>query len=234
MIDGPDFEKVTFEDLIPIENETTRNLPREILSHKLARLSKAVALLDNGKKPATGFLIAPNLLMTNWHVFEKASWANGAIARFGYLESDPDTEDYEIDPDIFFHNNKDLDYAVVGVSGEPGDEHKWGVISIPQKSIQETPKHVIIIQHPQGRTQEIVFKNNEVVQIDERIIRYKADTEYGSSGSPVFNENFDLVALHHGYDKKNGFSKRGISDFSYSSRFSRSTNAASIQSKFLT
>jgi endonuclease G len=29
------------------------------------------------------------------------------------------------------------------------------------------------------------------------VIHYYSDTDYGSSGSPVFNNTWDLMALHH-------------------------------------
>ncbi len=57
---------------------------------------------------------------------------------------------------------------------------------------------VAIIQHPRGRKKEIVLHNNEVTKLSLNNIDYKADTDYGSSGSPVFNINWKLVALTKG------------------------------------
>ncbi|BAZ21706.1 hypothetical protein NIES4073_25840 [Kalymmatonema gypsitolerans NIES-4073] len=54
---------------------------------------------------------------------------------------------------------------------------------------------VAIIQHPRGRKKEIVLKNNQAVKLSFNNLDYRADTDYGSSGSPVFNMNWELVAL---------------------------------------
>jgi len=58
---------------------------------------------------------------------------------------------------------------------------------------------VFIVQHPKGRQKEIVLRDNEVANngLFETVLRYRADSDYGSSGSPVFNANWELVALHH-------------------------------------
>lgn len=56
---------------------------------------------------------------------------------------------------------------------------------------------VNIIQHPRGRAKEIVFYSNRVQKISPECIQYEADTDLGSSGSPVLNRQWQIVALHH-------------------------------------
>ena len=56
---------------------------------------------------------------------------------------------------------------------------------------------VNIIQHPRGRQKEVVISDNKVQSIYEKVIEYTADADFGSSGSPVFNNRWQLVALHH-------------------------------------
>jgi V8-like Glu-specific endopeptidase len=58
---------------------------------------------------------------------------------------------------------------------------------------------VSIIQHPKGRFKEIVLSNNRVQGISDNFLYYEADADYSSSGSPVFNAQWQLVALHHAY-----------------------------------
>lgn len=57
---------------------------------------------------------------------------------------------------------------------------------------------VNIIQHPKGRRKEIVLSNNRVTDISENFIMYEADADFSSSGSPVMNQQWQLVALHRG------------------------------------
>ncbi|MHC4069925.1 MAG: trypsin-like serine peptidase [Planctomycetota bacterium] len=54
-----------------------------------------------------------------------------------------------------------------------------------------------VIQHPQGRKKEVVVQQNELRDVHTNVIHYYSDTDYGSSGSPVFNNIWDLMALHH-------------------------------------
>ena len=65
------------------------------------------------------------------------------------------------------------------------------------KSILGDP--VIIVQHPRGRRKQVVVTNNRVTDngIYKNFLRYTADSEPGASGSPVFNTNWQLVALNH-------------------------------------
>ncbi len=71
---------------------------------------------------------------------------------------------------------------------------------------------VNIIQHPRGRAKEIVFYSNRVQQISENYIQYEADTDFGSSGSPVLNRQWQAVALHHAVmveENEGGINVRG-------------------------
>ena len=54
-----------------------------------------------------------------------------------------------------------------------------------------------IIQHPRGRKKEVVVQQNTTTDVHANVIHYYSDTDYGSSGSPVFNNTWDLMALHH-------------------------------------
>ena len=49
---------------------------------------------------------------------------------------------------------------------------------------------------------QIVIRNNRLVDLPDDpamkpFFHYEADTERGSSGSPVFNDQWEIVALHH-------------------------------------
>ena len=61
---------------------------------------------------------------------------------------------------------------------------------------------VYVIGHPQGGTLSISIQDNRVVDVKEPKLHYRAPTEPGSSGSPVFNQDWELVALHHAGSKE--------------------------------
>ena len=63
---------------------------------------------------------------------------------------------------------------------------------------------VTIIQHPNGEPKQLAIRKNQVVDELELFIPYQTDTDPGSSGSPVFNDQWEVVALHHsGVPKRN-------------------------------
>ena len=190
------------------EDQADKNFEKKIDDNNLKPIafleqgiavSKSVAhitLADGGL--ATGFLIAPDILLTNHHVFRVKDDAQSAKVRFNYqtdlygnfLPSD----EYDCDPESFFKNNEALDYAVVRIKGEAGV--KWGCLKLKPIDVKVNNK-VNIIQHPGGGPKQIAMNDNEVKYVDETIVQYITDTLPGSSGSPVFNDNWQLIALHH-------------------------------------
>ncbi len=56
---------------------------------------------------------------------------------------------------------------------------------------------VNIIQHPGGDHKQIALYHNIIAYTDNKRIQYLTDTMPGSSGSPVFDSQWRVVALHH-------------------------------------
>jgi V8-like Glu-specific endopeptidase len=63
---------------------------------------------------------------------------------------------------------------------------------------------VYIIQHPNGGVKKVGMVHNIVVNVTDDVIQYRTDTESGSSGSPVFNEQWQVVGLHHRWGSRKG------------------------------
>ena len=155
---------------------------------------------------ATGFVVSPQLILTNWHVFPDVAQARGNGANFFYERDERGVglgEIFEIDPDYFFMSNERLDFALVGfkntsVSGAAlADVNPIAMTTSPAKILVGQP--VNIIQHPDGGPKTWVTMNeNRLIDIsDEGFLQYTADTLQGSSGSPVFSTSWELVGLHH-------------------------------------
>jgi endonuclease G len=162
---------------------------------------------------ATGFLVAPNLLLTNHHVLPDEETAQYAQAEFDY-ENDinfvPKAQRiFPLAPSNLFYSDPDFDFAFASVvpaaqDGTPLSDFGWLPLIRPSgKAING--EWVSIIQHPKGERKQIVLRENRVVTLppdqnfsgSENYLHYTADTERGSSGSAVFNDQFDVVALHH-------------------------------------
>jgi len=148
--------------------------------------------------PGTGFLVTKDLLLTNNHVLPSSNFLPYSIFRFNYQDdfwgrSQP-SEEYHAKSGGLFHTNKELDYTLVQLDQEPGQ--KWGYLPLLSKNI-EIGERVNIIQHPEGRAKEISFQNNFVEFVGGNVVQYITSTLQGSSGSPVLNDGWEVVALHH-------------------------------------
>ncbi|MBK9166491.1 MAG: trypsin-like peptidase domain-containing protein [Bryobacterales bacterium] len=61
----------------------------------------------------------------------------------------------------------------------------------------ELTQRVVIIQHAGGEPKRVSLQNNLVAHSDSRLLQYYTSTLPGSSGSPVFDDEFTVVAIHH-------------------------------------
>jgi hypothetical protein len=57
--------------------------------------------------------------------------------------------------------------------------------------------YVYVIGHPGGAGLQLSIRGNDLVDEDDIRLRYKAPTEKGSSGSPVFDDAWKLIGVHH-------------------------------------
>jgi hypothetical protein len=59
---------------------------------------------------------------------------------------------------------------------------------------------VYLVGHPRGSGLQISLQDSRLLDVDdvERLVHYRTPTDPGSSGSPVFNSKWEVVALHHG------------------------------------
>jgi len=70
-------------------------------------------------------------------------------------------------------------------------------------------ERVNILGHPGGDEMVVSLQDNRVVRVESPRLFYRTPTEPGSSGSPVFNQQWELVALHH---EGPAFSKSGANE----------------------
>lgn len=151
-----------------------------IFDHKIAKDNRVL-------NPGSAFGLAPNWLVDS-------SPYNPEEAR--------GVEDADILPD-------QLDYAVIRLKDSPGklpvsdqavDDRPRGWIELsdrPLKFAENDP--LFIIQHPAGGPLKLALDTLAVLGLNANgtRLRYRTNTASGASGSPCFNSNWELVALHH-------------------------------------
>jgi V8-like Glu-specific endopeptidase len=159
--------------------------------------AKAVVRLSLPNGAGTGFAIAPDLLMTNNHVISTPEEAEQAEFTFNYqLDSNGKecpTQTIKALPGGAFYTNRELDYTVVTLKDAPD----FGKPLILKSNQMRKDDRVAIIQHPGGHLKKISMQNNFVAYADNKILQYTTSTEPGSSGSPIFDDNFQAIGIHH-------------------------------------
>ncbi|GAA2724081.1 DNA/RNA non-specific endonuclease [Actinocorallia aurantiaca] len=150
----------------------------------------------------TGSLVSPALLLTNHHVLPDAETARCSVIEFDYqdgIDGEPlPSKVYGLAPDRFFLADADRDFALVAVDAPAGELAGFGfnrLIESEGKAI--IGEFVTIVQHPRGEKKQVALRENRIVDVPADFLHYTADTEPGSSGSPVFNDQWEIVALHH-------------------------------------
>ena len=104
--------------------------------------------------------------------------------------------DEPIDERISDRVNGNLGDIVFPLRRTPGSV--FGHLRLPASGVTYAAGQFLnVIGHPSGRRKEVALQENTVTGVFTNVVRYTADTEPGSSGSPVFTNGWDLVALHH-------------------------------------
>lgn len=151
----------------------------------------------------TGFMVSPSLLLTNNHVLEDGEAAQYSLAQFN-CETDLNllprpVKSFRIDPARFFITDRDLDFTLVAVdkiSAEGITLSEFGYLPfIPAAG--KIREYVSCIQHPEGAPKAVAIRENELIALLDNFVHYVTDTQPGSSGSPVFSDDWKVVALHH-------------------------------------
>ena len=169
-----------------------------------------MARIQNGNDDGvgTGFLVSgpdlhdqlpPLVLVTNGHVVPEDLDPTDAVVAFHGLDDDPGRQArFRVARQCWYEpSRRGLDTSILQLADYPPD-----VIPIPLASaLPAKPLHhrrAYVIGHPHGLTQpQFSLQDNVLLDYDERVLHYRSPTEPGSSGSPVFDNEWRLIGLHH-------------------------------------
>lgn len=170
--------------------------------HHGIEVSRSVCRILTPSDRGTGFLVSGNRLLTNHHVIPDAHVAANTWVEFGYeedrLQRLMPSYRYRLKPGSV-EVDAALDVCLAEVEEAPGNPSlsSWGALDLAPTASPKPGDHVTIIQHPQGGPKQVALTANQVVNIYEHWLQYSTDTLPGSSGSPVFNDDWKVVAIHH-------------------------------------
>lgn len=187
--------------------------------------AKCVARIgvEEGRGIGTGFLVRgrdlsprfenkPQLLVTNSHVISQTPGAYTPPA-LAYEDAVITFEAQPLKADGTAHT-----YKATGILAEsPSSELDFAVIELDQLvdgitdadlgevtdrlPLNDQKQRVFIIGHPSGGTLSFSLQDNLLLDYEDPRLHYRAPTEGGSSGSPVYSSTWKLIGLHHAGDE---------------------------------
>jgi V8-like Glu-specific endopeptidase len=156
-------------------------------------------------------MVSSEMLLTNEHCIPNPRTFDCDNLRvvFGYEEGSL-TEEI-VDCPVIVETSYPLDYALLRIDKGLGD--KWGYLNLSTKAPQKDAR-LFVVQHPNGERKKISIqgcyagevpiagreaeKNSNKEYIRKQDFQHSCDTEGGSSGSPVLDdETSSVVGLHH-------------------------------------
>jgi hypothetical protein len=198
---------------------------RARLAELEARVCRVEIPVASATAKGTGFLIAPDLVLTNYHVVkvlhDGASGVADARLRFDHKRDaagttvSPGTSlalaaDWLVAwrPPSKADESRDLmpaphelDYAVLRLASSASDRGHITLQRPGPDGLGLDPGHaLIVLQHPRDEPLQMAFGHSVGLNGNKTRLRHTANTSPGSSGSPVLNARLELVALHHAGD----------------------------------
>jgi V8-like Glu-specific endopeptidase len=175
--------------------------------------SRSVTKVEDrsGRPMGTGFLVPGDglhpslagqaLMITNNHVIAAEPHPRigqlrpgDAIVRFQALEEEGSGIEAAVTEIVFESPVTELDASVVRLDRTPEDLIPYRIATdMPERG---THAKVYVIGHPRGGTLSYSIDDNVLLDHDDQVLHYRSPTEPGSSGSPLFNRDWDLIGLH--------------------------------------
>jgi S1-C subfamily serine protease len=157
----------------------------------------------------TGFLVKGSdlfsawgeemVLLTNAHVinssFSSAIHPDDAVITFEALNGANEKVEYAVDSVLWSSPPDQLDTSIIKLN-KPVECATYYPVH-PRLPAAQGDSRVYIIGHPRGGSLAFSIQDNKLLDHEAPLIHYHAPTEPGSSGSPVFNSQWKLIAIHH-------------------------------------
>jgi V8-like Glu-specific endopeptidase len=171
----------------------------------------------------TGYLVAPDVVMTNFHVagpfWSSPERAKRVRVRFDYESGTSGVgvgrgKEYALRMEwpsgtsasadrphpwqCLSSPVEQLDFALLRLASPAGDDQVGAAARsfltlTPRSFTQSDP--VMILQHPQAEPMKLSF--GSVTDVESTRVKYKVNTQGGSSGSPCLSQDLKVTAIHH-------------------------------------
>lgn len=220
-----------------------------VFSERMQAVTTQVCRVEcpSGTALGTGFLVGPDVVMTNYHVVKAIIDEPDEALRQQRARRVTLRFDYKVLPDgvtvgqgkaVKLHADWLIDHSPYSPhdieqepSGDPAPDHlDYALLRLEQPigsspvldHVPDAPRRgwirlaaaadmpdfakqraLLIMQHPDGRPVKLAIDMDSVIEPPKTTrLRYRTNTEPGSSGSPCFSADWTCVALHHAGDPK--------------------------------
>lgn len=220
--DGEETVGRSLEDIVHTDGQFAELIP---WIEKLGKLGSQTCRIEYPVNLArgSGWLVGPDLVLTNWHVINKLLpggelTASEAVCRFDYMVTaagiQPGTEvrlatewcvDFspasasETGQGTEEPNPDLLDYALIRLATQVGAERGWVKLHGNEQLPNEN-SIVSVLQYPDGHPLKLSLGDVTGRSADRLRFFHTANTRGGSSGSLVLDAACDPVGLHHAGD----------------------------------
>ncbi len=141
------------------------------------------------------------LLVTNAHVVslkeeqrqKGALHPSEAVVTFAAMDGVPADKEFGLGKLVFSSPPDQLDVTVAEMSEAVAPRMSYAAAQV--LPVRGSEAQVRVIGHPSGRGLSISV--NKLLDHQDPKLHYRTATEGGSSGSPVFNQDWRLIGLHH-------------------------------------
>lgn len=160
----------------------------------------------------TGWILAPRLLITNFHVINARLPLEPAASADDFRLQGASTQ---VQFDFYqtgstlqvtraagcVASDRQLDYTLLRLPEDAPDRPplRLRTSHISKARDRALRERVNVLQHPNGDAMRLGFRNNFVVAGTESRLSYLTDTAGGSSGSPICDDAWFVAALHRGF-----------------------------------
>jgi Trypsin-like peptidase domain/Effector-associated domain 1 len=211
-------------------NAHSRLIDFERFLARLQDVGEQVCLVETPVKKGTGFLVAPDCVLTNFHVVEEVianmGLADNVICRFDFRTGENAQaamvlKQYKLGAEPILAKSpygqsdltgtgepgaNELDYAILRLAESVGlgrNEKPRGWFTLAADTpVVALHDFVLIPQHAEGHALSVAWGSVVSFPAAGNRLRYDVTTRPGSSGAPCFTADLEIVGLHHAAEAK--------------------------------